>query len=109
MYKEGFHRQKPLFCCIKILHIHAGQGVEHSHMHYKALLKIILQSALLLPVDNDILYMDDCIIRLIILTVTTGRKAVAAYTIIDINLFLHSIVVFCNKNHLTIKYTQSRT
>ena len=36
-------------------------GVGHGHVHYKALIKIIPQSAVLLSVDYDILYMDDCI------------------------------------------------
>ena len=38
-----------------------NKGVGHGYMHYKALLKIILQSAVLLPVDYDVLYMADCI------------------------------------------------
>ena len=37
------------------------QGVGHDQVHYKALLKIILQNAVWLPVDYDTLYMNNCI------------------------------------------------
>ena len=30
-------------------------------MHYEVLLKIIILKAVILPVDNDMLYKDDCI------------------------------------------------
>ena len=54
-----------------------SQGVGHGHVHYKVLLKFITPKAFILPVDNDILYKDDCI-RSIIVTITISRKAVAA-------------------------------
>ena len=50
-------------------------GVGQGHVHYKVLLKIILQSAVLLPVDYDILYMDDCIYdRLHLLSPQEGKQ-----------------------------------
>ena len=37
------------------------QGVGQGHMYHKALLITIILNVVLLPFDNDILYMDDCI------------------------------------------------
>ena len=51
------------------------RGIGHGHVHYKALLKIIVQNAVLLPVDYDILYMEDCIYnRLYSLSPQEGKQ-----------------------------------
>ena len=41
-----------------------GAGLGHGHVHHKALalLNIIAWNQVLLPVVNDMLHMDDCII-----------------------------------------------
>ena len=80
----------------------SNPGVGHGHVHYKALLKIILQSVVLLPVDNDVLYMVDCIQDQYSLLVQGGKRW-PPYAIIGINLFLHNRALFPNKNHLIIK------
>ena len=44
-----------------ILLILGHQKVGHGHMHHEVLLNIFARNPVLLPVDNDILHMDDCI------------------------------------------------
>ena len=68
----------------------------------KVLLKIIVQNSVLLPIDYDILYMDDCI-RSFIVTAIIGRKAVAALRHYGDKFTSSQLHHFPNKNHFIIK------
>ena len=79
-------------------HCYSGDG----YVYHKVLLKIIVQNPVLLPVDNDILYMDDCI-QSFIVTAITGRKAVAALCHYGDKFTSSQLHRFPNKNHFIIK------
>ena len=77
-------------------------------MHYKDLLKIILQSAVLLPVDND--YYTWMIVYMIDYTHCYHRKEGSGHpTPLLVLIFLHNRAVFPNKSRLITKHTQRST
>ena len=96
-------------CVCVCPHAMHHRGIGHGRVHYKALLKIIAQSAVLLPVDYDILYMDDCIYDQLYSLLPQEGSSGHPIPLLVLIYFSTTEQFSYNKNHLIIKYTRSRT
>ena len=61
---KGMQLVRIFLIALKTCHTSSGSGpggLGHDHMYHEALLEIIILKAVVLPIDSDMLYKDDCL------------------------------------------------